>query len=54
MLSSKRFQLGAVLIAVFVVLTYWVMQTEPPKKKPKAKPVTQALLRLKTKPATML
>ncbi len=47
MLSSKRFQLGAVLIAVFVVLTYWVMQTEPPKKKPKAKPVTPSVTAIK-------
>ena len=47
MLSSKRFQLGAVLITVFVVLTYWVMQTEPPKKKPKAKPVTPSVTAIK-------
>ena len=47
MLSSKRSQLGAVLIAVFVVLTYWVMQTEPPKKKPKAKPVTPSVTAIK-------
>ena len=47
MLSSKRFQLGAVLIAVFVVLTYWVMQTEPPKKKPKAKPVIPSVTAIK-------
>jgi RND family efflux transporter MFP subunit len=47
MLSSKRFQLGAVLIAVFVVLTYWVMQTEPPKKKPKAKPIIPSVTAIK-------
>jgi len=47
MLSPKRFQLGAVLITVFVVLTYWVMQTEPPKKKPKAKPVTPSVTAIK-------
>jgi len=52
MLSSKRFQLGAVLIAVFVVLTYWVMQTEPPKKKPKAKPVTPSVTAIKNEAGT--
>ena len=52
MLSSKRFQLGAVLIAVFVVLPYWVMQTEPPKKKPKAKPVTPSVTAIKNEAGT--
>ena len=52
MLSSKRFQLGAVLIAVFVVLTYWVKQTEPPKKKPKAKPVAPTVTAIKNQAGT--
>jgi RND family efflux transporter MFP subunit len=52
MLPSKRFQIGAVLITVFVVLTYWVMQTEPPKKKPKAKPVTPSVTAIKNEAGT--
>ena len=52
MLSSKRFQIGAVLIAVFVVLTYWVTQTEPPKKKPKAKPVAPTVTAIKNQAGT--